>query len=157
MTAATVRSKFTIVYVIRSMAVGAVLADSLDRSEGAAVTVAAGDVNVRTAEFELGAVIVIELPKVPGNRVMAGLTVVLEYVFVRIVVEMAGDTLTVGAGEYLSFVTVLAFDVVMLAKQWETCQVVVEKQRFLPVILGVAIVALLALFALMHVIVQMTR
>ena len=82
MAAATVRAKFTVVDVVGTMTVGAAVANPPHRCDRTAVTIIASDTQVGAVNLETGLCIVIEQPQVPGDRVMAGLTVVFEHTVV---------------------------------------------------------------------------
>ena len=126
MAAATVRAKFAIVDVVRTMTVATAVASSLHRCQRTAVTVIASDIQVSTVYFETGLCIVIKQPQVPGDRVMAGLAVVLEFACVRIVPKVAADALGAGFSKYLGFMAGLALEVVMLSQEWESRQIMIE-------------------------------
>ena len=82
MAAAAVRSEFSVVYIIGSVAIGAAIAGFLHRCQRGTVAVVTGNVDVSSIEFEACLSIVIEKPQVPGDRVVAGLTVVFEHAIV---------------------------------------------------------------------------
>ena len=116
MTATTVRTKFSVVNIIRPVAVRAAIARLLHRRKRTAVTAIAGDLDMRAMQFEIRLRIVIKQPQVPSDRVMAHLTVVLENAMMGIVVVMATGTIAASVGELLCGMAVVALDFVMLAK-----------------------------------------
>jgi len=78
MAAAAVRAEFAIVIVIGAMTGAAAVPCSLHRCQRTAMTVIAGNIDVRAVYLEIGLSVVIEQPQVPGNRVVTGLTVFFE-------------------------------------------------------------------------------
>jgi hypothetical protein len=70
--------------------------------------------------------IVIEQPQVPGDRVVAGLTVVLKFAGVRIVLKVAANALGVGFGKHPGFMAGLALEIAMLSQERESRQVMIE-------------------------------
>ena len=92
----------------------------------------------------------IEQPQIPGDRIVAGATVIIEATVVGVIFGVAVCAVTVCTNEYRRFMTRIAFEIVVLAEQWETGQVVDEQRRFLPGFFSVAVIALVALFAVMN-------
>ena len=76
--------------------------------------------------FEAGLYIVIKQPQVPGDRVMAGLTVVRKFASVRIVIKVAADALGASFGKHLGFMAGLALEIAMLSQERESRQVMIE-------------------------------
>ena len=126
MATATIRAKFTIVDVVRTMTVTAAVTSPLHRCQRTAVTVIASDIQVSAVYFEAGLYIVIKQPQVPGYRVMAGLTVVLKFASVRIVIKVAADALGASFGKHLGFMAGLALEIAMLSQKRESRQVMIE-------------------------------
>jgi len=120
------------------------------------VAVVASNIQVSTVYGETGLGIVIEQPQVPGDRVMAGLTVALKFASVRIVIKVAVDALGAGFGKHLGFMAGLALDIAMLSQERKSRQVMNEKLRIVPFCLGVAVVAPLTLLAVMNLVIKMT-
>ena len=92
----------------------------------------------------------IEQPQVPRDRVVAGATFVIETALVSIIFSVAVDAAATRADKNCGFMTGIALEVVMFAKQWERCQVVDEKRCLLPAFFSVTVVALVTLFAVMN-------
>ena len=126
MAAATVRSEFSVVYIIGSMAIGAAIAGFLHRRQRAAVAVVTGYVDVSSIEFEACLSIVIEQPQVPGDRVVAGLTVVFEHAVVRVIVTMTADAIDGGVSESPRLMTFVTLGIVVRTEQWKAGEIVIE-------------------------------
>jgi hypothetical protein len=121
------------------------------------VTVATRHVNVRALEGETGLQIVVESPPVPGDRIVAGATLIVEIAAMRIFVLMAGHTLRVRTAKCLRLMAVFALCFTVLAKQRKCTQVMVKEHRVLPVDFRVAGLALSTQRLLMDVILKMAR
>ena len=78
MATAAVQAEFAIVIVIGTMTATAAISCFLHRCQRTAMTVIAGNVDVRAVNSEFGLGVVIEQPQIPGNRVVTGLTVLRE-------------------------------------------------------------------------------
>ena len=78
MAAAAVRAEFAIVDVVCAMTATAAVPGPLHRCQRTAMTVIAGNVDVCAVNGEAGLRVVIKQPQIPGNRVVAGLTVLFE-------------------------------------------------------------------------------
>ena len=126
MAAATVRAKFTVVDVVGTMTVGAAVANPPHRCDRTAVTIIASDTQVGAVNLETGLCIVIEQPQVPGDRVMAGLAIVLEFASVRIVIKVAAGARGIGFSKHLGFMAGLALEIVMLSEERESGQIMIE-------------------------------
>lgn len=156
MAAPAVRTKFTIVNIIGTMTAVAAVADSLHRCQRTAVTVVTGDIQMRAVYRETGLRIVIKQPKVPRDRVVAGLTVVLEPARVRIVIKVAVNALGIRASKYFGLVAGFTLEIVVLAQKRKSRQVMIEQRRIVPTLLRVAILASIALLAFVYLVVQVT-
>jgi hypothetical protein len=86
---AAICAKFTIVDIIRDMAVAAPAVAGFDPVERHAVTIVTTNFDVSTLQGEISVQIVIEGPDVPRNRVMAGFATIFEISFVCVVITMA--------------------------------------------------------------------
>jgi hypothetical protein len=139
--AATVNAKLIVVNIVCAMAVTTTAVNSLHLAEGASMTVIAGDIDVRTAQFEFSLNIVVKDPKIPGDRIVASVTAPGEVVTMRIVVFVAGGTAIVHDSEHLGLVTILAFLLVVNAEQRKRSEVMVEENRILPGDFRVAVFA----------------
>ena len=120
------------------------------------MTIPAGDVHVSTVQQKVCLYIVIEQPQVPGNRVVAGATGAVEHTIVRVIFQMAANTVVVGIMEQARLVTFDAFDIGMHTEQGELGKTMVEKRPVDPFGLIVTIAALVTELASMRVVVQMT-
>lgn len=87
---------------------------------------------------------------------MAGFAVAFKNAVVIIVFEVAVDARAASVGELLGSVTIVAFDVRVLAEQREAHQVVIKVRRVQPFGLAMTITALLAELPFMRVILKMT-
>lgn len=57
---------------------------------------------------------------------MAGATLIIEAALVSIIFSVAVDAVAVRADKYRGFMTCIALEIVMFAKQWESGQIVDE-------------------------------
>ena len=57
---------------------------------------------------------------------MAGAALIIKAALVSIIFGVTVDTVTVRADKYRGFMTCIAFEIVMFAKQWESGQIVDE-------------------------------
>ena len=78
MATAAVQAEFAIVNVIGAMAVTAAVPRFLHRYQRTAMTVIAGNIDMRAVNGEAGLSVVIKQPQVPGHWVVTGLTVFFE-------------------------------------------------------------------------------
>ena len=78
MATTTVGSEFSVVNIVCSVTVSAVITGCAHRSQRTAMTVVAGDFHVRTLEGESRLHVVVEQPQVPCNRVVARLALIFE-------------------------------------------------------------------------------
>jgi hypothetical protein len=155
MTAATVWAEFTVVIIVGAMTATAAVACLLHRRQRTAMTVITGDINMSTVDHEVRLRVVIKQPQVPGDRVMAGLAVVLKLAGMRIVLEMTADALCLGSGKHFGFVAGLAFEIVMLSQKRESCQVMIEPRRLLPCRFRVAVGASVTLLSFVDFVIEM--
>ena len=139
------------------MAVATTAVNSLHFAERAAMTVIAGDIDVRTAQFEFSLNIMVKDPKVPGDRIVASVTAPGEVATMRIVAFVAGSTAIVHDSEHLGLVTILAFLLVVNAEQRKRSEVMVEENRILPSDIRVAVFAQNAERAFMGVFFSVAR
>lgn len=89
MAAAAVGTKFAVMDVVRAMTVAAVPVDALDLVQGYSMAVVAGDLDMSAVQREVGLLVVIEGPDVPGNGVVAAVAAIPEISSMRIVVTVA--------------------------------------------------------------------
>jgi hypothetical protein len=129
---ATVGAKFIVVHIIRTMAAAAATVDCLHFAKSAPMTIIAGDIDVSTAQFKFGLQVVIKKPKIPRDWIVAGVATPGEVVAMWIVICMAVGTAIVRVREQFGLVTVLAFILVVNAKQRKGSEVVIEENRVLP-------------------------
>ena len=81
---------------------------------------------------------------------MAGATVFVEATVMSVILGVTVCALTVRTSEYRGFMARITFEIVVFTEQWKAGQVVDEQRGFLPCFFSVAIVALVALFAVMN-------
>ena len=141
MAAAAVGTEFTIVIVVRPVAVAAIAVQHLHLLQWAAMAAVTGNVDMRSIQKKIRLQIVIKIPQVPGDWVMAAIATIQEKTLVRIVFSMTGDAISFRVGEGLRRVTILALILGVHAVQWESGQIVVEEHRVLPVDLGMTALA----------------
>lgn len=154
MTTAAVGPEFTIVIIVGPVTIATVPIDVFHLVEWAAMAVVAGDGDMSALEQKVGLLVVIERPYIPADRVVAGVAAVKEVAAMRVVLSVTGSATAFCIGESLGGVAILTFILFVHAVQRESCQVVVEKYRVLPVDLGVTALALHARSALMWIVVQ---
>lgn len=157
MAAAAVGAEFSVVHIVRAMAIPAATADVFHLFQRHAVTVITAHTDMRADEREGGLHTMIESPQVPGDRVMAGIAAVLEVASVLVIVAVARNAADIFVLKSLADVTALAFLLFVPAEQREPSQFMIEKYRVLPVELGVAAFTLCAEHALVGIIVPVTR
>ncbi|MCP4945293.1 MAG: hypothetical protein GY924_25375, partial [Planctomycetaceae bacterium] len=100
--------------------------------------------------------IVIESPRVPGNRIVARATLIIEVAAVWVIVLMARDTFRIRVAERLRRVTVFAFILSVNTEQREWAQVMIEEHRILPVYFCVAALTLRTERTFVCVVIEMT-
>ena len=110
---------------------------------------------VAAVQLEMGAPVVVEVPRLPVARVVAGSAVGAESLLVLVVRLVAGVAVGLGVLERRCEVALLALDFGVLAEQRKARQAVVEA-RFLPALLVVAGLAFLAFLAFVLVVLEMT-
>ena len=142
MAATTIGAKFTVVHVVRPVAVSTTAANFPHLVECAAVTCLASNIDVRAVEGELGLVVMVEYPEVPTDRVMTGLAAVLKSPVMWVILGVTCDAVSLCTREFLRLVALIALLVGMMAMQRELGQVVIKKQWVLPIDLGVTAFAL---------------
>ena len=108
------------------------------------MTVVAADLNMGAIEREVRLQVVIEGPDVPGHRVVARVAAILEIAFMGVVVAVAGHAANVFIRKCLGGMTTFTFLLFVNAMQRESCQVVIEEHRILPVEFRVAAFTLAA-------------
>lgn len=116
----------------------------------------AGNVHVSALEHEARLDVVIKEPEIPGDRVMARVTVVGENAIVVVVLNVAADTRLIRIDIDLGFMAIDAFNISVLAEQWKARQVMIEKWCVLPEDFVMAVAALISLCSFMRVIIKMT-
>lgn len=157
MTAAAVGSELTVVNVIGTMTVRAVLAQARLRGKRLPVTALARDVCVCTVKRETRLLVVVEQPLLPVDRVVAQPAILAEATVVRVVFAVATEAVFRCVAKYVRLVALAAVGFRVFTKQRKPGEVVVEKDIVLPRRFTVAVEALRALCALVGVIVLVTR
>jgi hypothetical protein len=100
---------------------------------------------------------VVEGPFVPADGIVAGRTLIVEITAMRIFILMAGNTSGIGIAKCLRLMAVLALCFTMMSEQRKRTEVVVEKDRVLPVDFGMAAFALSAKGLLVYVVLDVAR
>ena len=134
-----IRAELTVMNIVASVAVGTLLAETCLGRHRASVTSLAGNFGVRTVERELRLRVVIEAPLLPVHRVVTGGASVVEPAIVIVVLPMAVDTLFRRVSEHMCLVAVATLRIVVLAKERETSQVMIEEDIVFPSALIVAV------------------
>ena len=113
------------------------------------------DTLVPAIESEARLAVVVKLPALPVDRVVAGLAFRSESQLVRVVLSVAGNALGLGILESRREVAILALDLDMLAEQREACESVI-KARIGPAAFSMAAPALPSFLALVLVVLAVT-
>ena len=156
MAATAVGTKLSIMQITCFVAAAAASASEFHSAERRAMAVIAADIDVRTREREVCLQIVIECPRGPGNRVVARAALVVEVTAVRIFFLMAGNASGFRLAENLCLMAVRALHIVVFSEQRKWAEIVIEKQRILPIHFRMAILALSAERLFVHIVIQMT-
>ena len=130
--------------VIGAMTVATTTIDSLDLCQRHSVAFVTANVDMCAVQGEICLPVVIEGPDIPRNRVMAVFAAILEIAFMLVVVAMAGHAANVFIRKCLGGMTTVTFLLFVNAMQRESCQVVIEEHRILPVEFRVAAFTLAA-------------
>lgn len=93
MAAATIGAEFAVVHIVGAMAVAATAVCGLNPGERCAVTIVAANLSMCAVQREFSLYVMIEAPELPGNRVVAAVTAILEVALVRVIIAMAGNAL----------------------------------------------------------------
>ncbi len=120
-------------HIISTVAVATTPVDAFDFVQRHSVAVVTGDIDMGAVKRELGLQVVIECPHFPTNGVVAGVAMILEISLVRVIFTVAGNAATLFTCERLGGMTAVAFLLFVHAVQRESCQVVIEEHRVLPV------------------------
>lgn len=110
---------------------------------------------VSAIEPEFGPPVMVEIPRLPRPRIVAGFTTGAEALLVHVLLRMATHAFTRRVAELRRLVAVIAFRPYVRAEQREAAPVVI-KRRILPVFLVVAVLASCAELALVLVILAVT-
>ena len=156
MALSTVRAELAVVDIIRPVAVRALATQLLLGGQGTPVAAFTRDVRVRTVQRKIRSGIVVEMPLLPVDRVVAGRADFSEAPLVLVVVPVAVDALLGCIAEHMSLVAVGALGFGVLAEQRETRQTMVEKDIVFPGALVVTVCANVTLRKLVRIIVLVT-
>jgi len=121
------------------------------------VAIVTANLDMGAVKLEVGLQVVIECPHFPTNGVVAGVAAILKIFFVRVIFTVAGNAATLFACECLGGMTAVAFLLFVHAVQRESCQVVIEEHRVLPVNFCMATLTLGAQCSLVRIVVQVAR
>lgn len=119
--------------VIRAMTVDTIGSNLLHRFQRTSMAAVAGHVNMGSRERKIRLRIVIEQPKVPGDRVVTQRAIICEPAVMIVVFQVAADAIFFGIHKYLGLVAILALVIRVISQQWKTCQVVIKVDRVIPV------------------------
>lgn len=155
MTAATIETELSVVYIVRPVAVAAAIPESFHSGQRLPMAALTFRVAMRAVERKIGTQIVIELPGEPVHRVVTVAACVRVATLMRIILAMAVDAVFRCIAEHVRLVAAFAVRFRMLAEQRETRQVVIEEYIVLPGGFVVAVVANDALLTVMGVVLGM--
>src|SRR6185369_1154934 len=147
-----IAAELAAMHVILAMACGAGSIRDLVRRELHVVAGLAGRTRVRAVQGEIRVPVVVEGPGTPSGGVVATLTRAPQTALVSVVVRVAGVARGRRVLECLRFVAVVAGCFGMRAEQREVREIVIESDALLPRALVVALRALPAFVAAMHVV-----
>lgn len=144
MATATISAELAVVYIVSTVAIsaGPVVANHPDQR--AAVTLRAADAGMRALQCKVRLSIVIKQPVFPGHRVMAAFTVAIKIAAVRIIVAVTSNAVRLGIAKRLGLVAIRTFVFGMVTQQRHVCQIVIKKDRVLPVDFSVATLTLVS-------------
>jgi len=151
----TVKSKFAIMNVIGAVAIPTTGTQTFHCRKRASVTVVATHFSVSPFQQEACLRLVIKHPIIPGNRVVARLTIIREHPFVRVILNMTTCACALGIVKNLCLVTGSALELVMFTQQRKQGQAVVEERYSRPRRLNMTGRTIRTLRAIVHVIVDM--
>lgn len=156
MAAAAVGAELAIVDIISPVTVATAAAELLHVPQRLAVAGVAGNGVVRAVKREICQRVMVELPGLPVDGIVAVGTVAGIASVVWIFLGVTIDACTRGVTKAVRFVAGLAFRLSVSAKQREAGQVVVEEYVLFPGGLVVTVQALDALFPVMRIVFSMT-
>ena len=116
MTATTVSAEFAIVNIVCSVAAATVAASVAHRAQGPAVTVVASGFDVCTGQREICLLVVIELPGIPVDRVVARAALGGEAPVVRVFIGVAVDAKFGSVTKNVGFVAAFTLGIRMLTE-----------------------------------------
>ena len=93
MTAATINAEFVVVNIVGTVAAAAAAINKFHFLDCAAVAVIASDLYVRALQRKFGLHVMVEVPQIPCNRIVAGVTTTGETAAVRVIHVVAASTL----------------------------------------------------------------
>lgn len=156
MAAAAVGTKLSIMQITGFVAATAASASGFHSAERRTMAVVAADIDVRTGKRKVRLQVVIECPRGPGNRVVARAALLVEIAAMWIFILMAGNASGFRLAESLGLMAVGALhNIVVFSEQRKWAEIVIEKQRILPIHLGMAIRTLSAERLFVHIVIQM--
>ena len=126
MTALTVGTEFSIVYIIAAMAL-ATSHRQLDHVfDGLPMAVVARNGNMRAFELEICLQVVVEEPNLPVHGIVTTLAGIAEATVMRFILTVTIHTRSIDVFKYLRLMACAALFVDMLSEQRETGQIVIE-------------------------------
>lgn len=147
-----IRTELTVVDIVIAVTIRTLTAQACLRAERAAVTAFAAHPGMRPEQRKVGLLVVIEMPLLPVDRVVAGRAGLAESAVMIVVVPVAVDAQFGCVSEDMRIVTVGALGFGMFAEEGKAGQAVVEKDLVFPGTFVMAIRAGDALRALVRVI-----
>ncbi len=157
MTASAIGAEFSVVNVVCSMAATAGDAQKLHLIQRAAMAITAIDCRVRSGKWEVCLRVMVERPGIPRNGVVAGIAAFVKAPSVRIVFLVAIPAVRVNVPEGAILVAVGTLVVGVLSKQWKGSQIMIEKDRVLPVDFRMTIFALCTQRTVVSIVVEVAR
>jgi len=157
MALSAIRTELAVVYVVVAVTIRTLTSQACLRAERAAVTAFANHRGMRPEKREVGPLVVIEMPLLPVDRVVAGRAGLAESSVMIVIVPVAVDALFGSISEDMGIVTVGALGVGMLSEEGKAGQAVVEKDLVFPCAFAMAIRAGNALRAFVRVVIFVAR
>ena len=124
--------------IIGTMAVATASTDRHHLIQRASVAFRTDDTDMRASKWKARLYVMVERPNVPGNGVVTGIAALMEIAIVRVLLTVAGSTVTFLVAECLCLMAVLTLILIVHAKERESSKIVIEKYRVLPLDLCVA-------------------
>lgn len=152
MAASAVEPELAVMNIVGTMTIAAALAKACLCCERLPVAGFASHLGMSAIENEVGLQVVVELPLLPIDRIVATVAALIEPALVGIIVAMA---ITAGhwrIGEDFRFVAIVAACLLVCAEQRKACQAMIEEHVIGPGCFVVAVLAPRSLAALVRIV-----